>query len=247
MLEFSQLKKKLIRRFPITKIISRRFRSYRRSLFEQMNSERYSKPAAFDLHRKLLDYLPAKGFFIEAGAHDGFFESNTYYLEKFKGWGGVLVEPVPELYRECVRQRPNTEVFNCALVSFDYSDPDLKMIAADTMSFVKRKTPTQDKRLELVKSWIEPDEISVPTRTLTSILDEVNATQIDFLSLDVEGYEMSVLQGLDFNKYRPRYILMEFFLNESEREEVEAYLSDFYVLCEQISPRDYLYKSTDLS
>lgn len=241
-----QLKKNLIRSFPFTKKVSRRFRRYRRTLFEKMNSDRYSRASAYEIDRKLENYLPDQGFFIEAGAHDGFFESNTYYLEKFKNWSGLLVEPIPELYKECIRQRPNAEVFKCALVSSDYSDSELKMISADTMSFVKRETKSQDKRLKLAEAWVKTNEITVPARTLTSILDELEVSTVDFLSLDVEGYEITVLKGLDFMKYRPKYILIEFFLNESEKEEVEAYLSEYYVFCEQLSPRDHLYKCTNL-
>ena len=243
---FNQLKKKLIRSFPFTKKVSRRFRSYRRTLFEKMNSDRYSRASAYEIDQKLESYLPDQGVFIEAGAHDGFFESNTYYLEKFKNWSGLLIEPVPELYQECVRQRPDAEVVNCALVSSDYSDAELKMISADTMSFVKREAQFQDKRLEIAKNWVKTNEITVPARTLTSILDELEISTVDFLSLDVEGYEITVLKGLDFMKYRPEYILMEFFLNESEKEEVESYLSKYYIFCEQLSPRDYLYKCINL-
>jgi len=47
-------------------------------------------------------------------------------------------------------------------------------------------------------------------RTLTSLLDEVNAPlSFNLLSLDVEGNEHAVLRGLDFNRYRPRWILVE--------------------------------------
>ena len=239
---FSSIKSQIILHFPFTKKISRRLRYYRRYLFELINSERYSKPAAYDMDYKLANYLPDSGFFLEAGAHDGFFESNTYYLEKFKGWDGVLIEPVPELYRECVRQRPKAKVFNCALVSSDYSDLELEMVSADTMSFVKSETKEQDTRAKLVKTWVKPEEISVLARTLTSILDELEVVKVDFLSLDVEGYEMSVLRGLDFSKYRPDYILMEFFLEETKKEEVEAYISEYYAFCAQLSPRDHLYK-----
>lgn len=242
MSEFVLLKKKLIRSFPFIKTASRRFRSYRRTIFEQMNDDRYSKPSAHEMERKLESYLPSRGFFIEAGAHDGFFQSNTYYLEKFKNWSGVLIEPIPELYKECIRQRPQAEVFNCALVPFDYRDPKIKIVSADTMSFVKREGQFQDLRLKMAKTWVKTNEISVPARTLTSILDELKVSTIDFLSLDVEGFELDVLKGLDFIKYRPKYILIEFFLNESEKEKVEDYLSQYYVFCEQLSPRDSLYK-----
>ena len=34
-----------------------------------------------------------RGFFIEAGAYDGFYLSNTLYLEKVLRWNGILVEP----------------------------------------------------------------------------------------------------------------------------------------------------------
>ena len=54
--------------------------------------------------------------FVEAGAFDGYEQSNTYWLERFRGWAECLrVEPVPELYREAKRNRPSAKVFNCAL------------------------------------------------------------------------------------------------------------------------------------
>ena len=47
-------------------------------------------------------------------------------------------------------------------------------------------------------------------RTLSSLLDEVNAPlAFDLLSLDVEGNELAVLQGLDFQRYKPKGILVE--------------------------------------
>jgi len=55
---FNQLKKKLIRSFPFTKKVSRRFRSYRRTLFEKMNSDRYSRASAYEIDQKLESYLP---------------------------------------------------------------------------------------------------------------------------------------------------------------------------------------------
>jgi len=54
---------------------------YRRGWFETFGSERYSRPALHQMDVLLEKILPAgPGVFVEAGAHDGFTQSNTYYL-----------------------------------------------------------------------------------------------------------------------------------------------------------------------
>ena len=78
---------------------------------------RKTKPSLDGIDDKLRKYLDFKnGFFIEAGANDGYSRSNTYYLEKKLGWTGLLVEGIPELYVKCVKRRPNSVVIGCALV-----------------------------------------------------------------------------------------------------------------------------------
>jgi hypothetical protein len=78
---------------------------------------RYSQPALFGMDRRLEALMPwPGGTFLEAGAHDGYTQSNTYFLEHHRGWSGVLVEPVPELRAKCERRRPRAQVFGCALV-----------------------------------------------------------------------------------------------------------------------------------
>ena len=53
------------------------------------------------------------------------------------------------------------------------------------------------------------NKVRVKLRTLDSILAETGVTKIDFLSIDVEGLELQVLQGLDLNKHAPQLILIE--------------------------------------
>jgi len=60
-----------------------------------------------------------RGFFIEAGGFDGFTQSNTDYLERFRGWRGILVEPMPELAALARRNRPEARVLRYALVGHD--------------------------------------------------------------------------------------------------------------------------------
>jgi hypothetical protein len=92
--------------------------------------------------------------------------------------------------------------------------------------------------------WANESEVPVfheriPTRTLTSILDEVQPPEIDFLSLDVEGYEINVLKGIDFEKYKPKVIVVE--CHGETINSVHELLSTYYKLDNKISDRDYVY------
>ena len=71
------------------------------------------------------------------------------------------------------------------------------------------------------------------------ILDELSISDIDFFSLDVEGYELQVLKGLDFNKIKPDYILIEC----THKEEIFMFMNDNqYEMIEFYNTNDYLFK-----
>lgn len=90
----------------------------------------------------------------------------------------------------------------------------------------------------LERGWINQTyDVEVPARTLTSILDEVVPPRIDLFSLDVEHFELSVLAGIDFNRYSPRYLLVETYWPDK----VAALLPGKYRQIEQISSMDFLF------
>ena len=66
-----------------------------------------------NLDKKIECYLNFdNGYFVELGANDGISQSNSYYFEKYRGWKGVLVEPIPHNYLKCLKNRSkNTQVF----------------------------------------------------------------------------------------------------------------------------------------
>jgi FkbM family methyltransferase len=160
-----------------------------------------SRPSLDDLDRKLEKYLNFRnGFFIEAGANDGYSQSNTYFLEKKRNWKGVLIEGIPELCAKCKKRRTKSIVKNCALVSSDFSRSTVKMHYANLMSVVDGALKTEEDQNKHINAGITVQQldgsysITVPARTLESILDDIpELPYIDFLSLDVEGYELNVL------------------------------------------------------
>jgi FkbM family methyltransferase len=208
------------------------------------------KKQSFGLNQldlKLEPYISFRsGFFIEAGASDGISQSNTLYFEKYKNWTGILIEPIPELAIQCKENRPNCIVENCALVSFDYTETFVEMRYCRLMSTVKGALTTPEVEEDHIRRGCEMQGVSsydlqVPARTLTSILNEYNVTTIDFFSLDVEGYEINVLKGIDFEKHRPNLMLVEA-LDPSFRDEIDRFLQQFYIPIAALSDRDVLYK-----
>ncbi|MDA0788119.1 MAG: FkbM family methyltransferase [Proteobacteria bacterium] len=215
-------------------------RRFKRSLYKR------PRPGLNDLDRKLEPYLDFDhGFFIECGANDGYTQSNTYYLEKRRGWRGLLIEGIPELHARCRQERTRSTVHQCALVADDYRESTVTMHYANLMSLVDGAMKTPEEQAKHVSDGNRDTpghySVDVPARTLTAILDETpDLPAIDFFSLDVEGYELSVLKGLDLERYRPRYILVE----ARYFEEIDHHLVDAgYDLLATLTLHDYLYQA----
>jgi FkbM family methyltransferase len=195
-----------------------------------------------ELDRKLQDYLPSKGTYIEAGALDGFWFSNTYFLDRVMGWDGLLVEPNPPHFAACSQFRKRARVVNCALVAFGFTNPTVTLNYGADLTWVDGAYDGEE--LECRKSLLDRyglsgEKIIVPARTLQSLIDE-NGLQVDFLSLDVEGYEGSVLRGVDLNRSAPKAILAE--CSTPERlEEVKAVLDGHYQSEILLTHHDYLF------
>lgn len=220
----------------------------RRRLFERFGSARYSRPALHDMDRKLDAIIDrVDGVFVEAGGADGFTQSNTYYLERFRGWRGLIVEPISEMAAEARRNRPGAQVFECALVPSGYEQPDVEMEFGDLFSSVRGLHGGDGEWVQggLVLGWRDHRIERVPARQLSSVLDAAGVTSVDLLSLDVEGYEAEVLRGLDLSRHRPEWILVEMHDLDAGRAEVGALLGDLYVEHSVISPLDVLYRSSE--
>jgi FkbM family methyltransferase len=139
------------------------------------------------------------GTFVEVGANHPTLESQTWFIEQ-QGWTGILIEPNPSLCELLRAQRPRSEVFQVAIGNPDQvGEVDLQIGTEHQLSTIVN---TLDQPLSGVK-------VKVPLRTLDSILAEAGLGQIDFLTIDVEGMELAVLQGFNIAKYSPQLILIE--------------------------------------
>jgi FkbM family methyltransferase len=220
-------------------------RSLRRAA-ERRGRYSRSRPAAFDMDGKLEAILPSCGYFVEAGANDGYTQSNTYYLERVRGWRGLLIEPVPELFEQARRERTASSVQNYALVAPEQSGSLTTMRFAGLMSIVAGVRGDADADREYVDAAFalganESYEVSVEGKTLSELLSAENDPEIDLLSLDLEGYEHVALRGLDLDRHQPRFILLEAETDERAAE-LGALLGERYRQRTRLSPMDVLFE-----
>ena len=128
------------------------------------------------------------GFFLEIGANDGFTFSNTVYLEKEFGWHGILVE-ANQKYLESLKLRKNSLIVNKA-VSTHHGEADF----IDAGLYGGLKTGLDDTHYLHTK---DAACIKVECMELQEILNMAAApARIDFVSIDVEGGEMPIVEQL---------------------------------------------------
>jgi FkbM family methyltransferase len=210
----------------------------RRRFCEASRIFKYSHAGYIDFLRQHLP-VSSPGSFLEAGAHDGWTGSNTYTLEAVHGWRGILVEPVPELFRECRRNRPKARVFQCALGAKAGPAARIDIFPAGLVSTVSG-SPLLSRSREAAKAYYQQDmgeAVSVPLKTIDSLILESGLTSLDFLALDVEGFEAEALAGVNFDERAPRYILVE----ANFPEKIINILENRYRVVAAMGDRDILY------
>lgn len=218
-----------------------------RAQLEARGDESLAWPALYGMDRRLAEILPDRpGFFIEAGANDGYDQSNTYALARLRGWRGLLVEPIPALYEETVLTRPESEVRNVALVRHGHPEETVTMRHGGLMSVVAGARGSEEADREWVAEafalGLEHEyTVEVPARTLDDLLVELGDPAVDLLSLDVEGYEPEVLRGLDLVRRGPAYLLVEVRDPAVDKAPIDALVGDLYDEVEMLSPFDVLY------
>ncbi len=127
------------------------------------------------------------GFFVEVGAYDPVRFSQTWQLEQL-GWNGILVEPNPEK-AAILRQKRVASVYEAACSARANSGKLLPFYIAGMYSSFLSKSVTA--------GVVPTHSITVRTRTLDDILVEAGApSPVDFISIDVEGCDIEVLDGV---------------------------------------------------
>lgn len=155
----------------------------------------------------------SNGFYVDVGAFDGVHLSNTYSFE-LQGWRGICVEPHPRYYEFCQQSRPNAICVQAATVGSDAQE--LVEFFTEEMGLLSgiepgREEDVGNRYLARGLEFRGFSRVNVRAITLNRLLNEYLPAnnEIDFLSIDVEGTEVDTLMGLNFERYRPRVIVVE--------------------------------------
>jgi len=156
----------------------------------------------------LNDLFPAnhRGFYVDVGAHHPYRYSNTAFFS-LRGWSGINIDAAPGTLETFTRLRPNDITVECAVgernedkTFFVFDEPALSTFEPERARQLEKETHYRVKEVR-----------SLPMRRLDSILSEhlPAGRAIDFLSVDVEGHELAVVHSNDWQRYRPRFVLLE--------------------------------------
>ena len=155
-----------------------------------------------------------KGFYVDVGCQHPIKNNNTYLLHQ-KGWKGINIDLDKDNINLFNIARPLDDNINIA-VSNNVGEADL--------FFYHKKSPinTIDKKTSEFQNANVSEIRKVKTNTLTNIINSSKYNnKIDFLSVDVEGHEMQVLDGFNFNVYKPDVIVIEYLDLSTKKLEVK--------------------------
>ena len=170
-------------------------------------------------------------FFVEFGATNGVQLSNTYLLEKYLGWQGILVEPARVWQVELKRNRNCMLDFSCIsscsgnLVDFleAAEDPDDELASPELSSMVEFADSGD---LHSKRRMYGSKIYKVPTLSLNDLLKNYSAPRdIGYLSIDTEGSELAILSDFDFSKHSFRVITVEHNYLDANRDAIHALLA----------------------
>lgn len=182
-----------------------------------------------------------EGICVEVGGYDGVTGSNTYFFEKL-GWKCLVVEPMPNFCKKI------KEVRQCEVVEVAASDKVGKVdffvaTGVETLSTMERSEDHFARIKSLSQENVE--KITVNTARLDDILLERGLKEIDFLTIDVEGHEKSVLAGMSFEEISPRIVIIEDNSYGLDRDVKKLMNSKSYVRFKKTGCNDWYAKVND--
>jgi FkbM family methyltransferase len=197
----------------------------RARLFDIYSVKSFSQEGEDLILRRIFDNQ-ASGFFVDVGAHHPRRFSNTYNFYRC-GWTGINIDPSPDAMRAFRSERGRDINIQCGvadspgtLTYYRFDEAALNTFDADVVKSRLANTPykllgTIDVRVERLAAILE---LHLPAGRI-----------MDFLTVDAEGMDLQVLRSNDWQRFRPRCVLVESLgvtLEDALRGEIFQFMKD---------------------
>ena len=154
----------------------------------------------------------ANGFFIDIGANDPMILNNTKRFYD-RGWSGINIEPDPRAFNKIIQERPLNINLNIGIGPSNEISP-FYLLSADTLSSFDIHDAKRNCRIHHEKII---ETVNIHMHPLVDVFCQyVKDSDVDFMSIDAEGFEMAILKSNDWERFRPKLILIEFCYDTAE-------------------------------
>jgi len=183
------------------------------------------------------------GVFLDIGANEGVHISSTYFLEKYRNWSGICIEPLPNEFKKLTENRTSINL-NIGITDFDgeedfiYVEGYANMLSGITKNYNQMHMGRLHGEVNHYGGKIH--NIKIPVRKLQSVLDEHAIFDVDFCSIDTEGSELSVIKSVNYDKTNIKMFIIE---NNYKETNVEEFLkTKGYILYKKLEIDDVFVK-----
>lgn len=221
----------MINKLTLTKTMFGRFKSLLRQLstryINQYVRESFSQEGEDLVLRRIFENQEF-GFYVDVGAHHPQRFSNTHIFYKL-GWRGINIEPNPEMHKLFLTKRRQDINIQVGISEQAGQLTYYMFNEAALNTFDRRLAHEYEDQTYKIK-----EEIVIDVCRLGDLLSEVMpmGVGIDFMSVDAEGHDLSVLRSNNWERFRPKILLVEILgcalvsVNQSEEHkylEVQGY------------------------
>lgn len=175
----------------------------------------------------------SKGYFVEFGAYDGEYASNTSGLADM-GWNGLYIEPVKEYYQMAkARHNGNASVEVVNLAIGDKKEY-VEIAVGGPLSTISKETLKAFKTFEWAVGWLTNRREKIEQDLLHNVLLKHDVPEnFEILSVDIEGYEYEALKNFNLKEWMPKIIIIELHDNNinyphewETSDEIHRFISD---------------------